>query len=263
MAVKHYIPNTITCGNLFCGCLAIIKCFEGDLLWAGYLVGIAAVFDFLDGFAARMLRVTSAIGKDLDSLADMVTFGVVPGMVMFQLIKKAVLLQNFEGCVSCPNPGHFENASSLQSCMPYMALIIPVLSAVRLAIFNNDTRQTVSFIGLPTPANGIFICSLPLVIHFSRVVDGSVYANTGEILILNSSLLISLTLIMSFLLLAQIPLFSLKFKTFSWLGNRTRYLFLISCILLFVFFQFVGIPLTIILYILFSVIDNFIKKQKT
>lgn len=226
-------------------------------------MGIAAILDFFDGFAARMLRVTSAIGKDLDSLADMVTFGVVPGMVMFQLLKKAVMLNNFEGCAGCETPGHYIEPSIIESCLPYVAFVIPVFSAVRLAIFNNDNRQTVSFIGLPTPANGIFICSFPLVMVFSEGIDGSVYTTSGEVLILNYWLLISVTFIMSFLLLAQIPLFSLKFKTFTWIGNRTRYLFLISCVLLFVFFKFVGVPLTILLYILYSVIDSFIKKQRT
>lgn len=256
MSLKQHIPNTITCGNLFCGCLAIVKCFEGDLVWAAYLVGIAAILDFFDGFAARMLRVTSAIGKDLDSLADMVTFGVVPGMVMFQLIKKAVMLNNFEGCAGCETPGHYIEPSIIESYLPYAAFVISVFSAVRLAIFNNDNRQTVSFIGLPTPANGIFICSLPLVAAYNSHFIFIQFMSSPLILC-------GLCCLMSFLLLAKIPLFSLKFKTFTWIGNRTRYLFLISCVLLFVFFKFVGIPLTILLYILYSVVDNFIKKQRT
>lgn len=253
MSLKQHIPNTITCGNLFCGCLAIVKCFEGDLVWAAYLVGIAAILDFFDGFAARMLRVTSAIGKDLDSLADMVTFGVVPGLIMFKLIIGAQILKL---SLQTSAPDLSAVAMGTPVWPAYIAFIIPVLSAVRLAKFNHDTRQTVSFIGLPTPANGIFICSLPLIASFN---SSSFFMQFMS----SPFLLCGLCCLMSFLLLAEIPLFSLKFKTFTWIGNRTRYLFLISCVLLFVFFKFVGVPLTILLYILYSVIDSFIKKQRT
>jgi CDP-diacylglycerol--serine O-phosphatidyltransferase len=249
---KRHIPNTITCGNLFCGCLAVVKCFEGDLVWAAYLVGLAALLDFFDGFAARMLRVTSAIGKDLDSLADMVTFGLVPGLVMFKLILNANLFSQALD-IYPPDSSAIASAHYLPA---YIAFIIPVLSAVRLAKFNNDTRQTVTFIGLPTPANGIFICSLPLILDYNP--------QTFLLpLMMSPWALIVLSCVMAFLLLAEIPLFSLKFKTFSWLGNRTRYIFLLSCVFLFVLFKFVGLPLSIILYVVFSVAENFIKKQKS
>ncbi len=261
--IKRNIPNAITLGNLFCGCLAIVKCFEGDLVWAAYLVGIAAVLDFFDGFAARILKVTSPIGKDLDSLADMVTFGVVPGVMMFKLFKITIPIQNWEGCVGCEMPGHYLTPSVLESYLPYLALLIPIFSAIRLAKFNNDTRQTESFIGLPTPANAILICSLPLIIYFSSGIDGSIYPTRASMIINQYGFLTSLTLITSLLLIAPIPLFALKFKNFKWRGNEIRFVFLIWSLLSLVFLQFIGIPFIIISYILFSLINNlFLKKEK-
>jgi CDP-diacylglycerol--serine O-phosphatidyltransferase len=229
--IKRNIPNAITCGNLLCGCLALVKAFEGDLIWAAYLVGIAAILDFFDGFMARLLHVSSPIGKDLDSLADMVTFGVVPGVVMFKLLQIAIAQEN------------------LWNHTPYLAFLIPVFSGIRLAKFNNDTRQTESFIGVNTPANSILICSLPLIIG----------ANSSGILtnfILNPYLLMTLTIVMSALLVSEIPIFSLKFKSFGWKGNEIRFVFLISSIILLVCLQFVGIPLVIALYILLSILNN-------
>jgi CDP-diacylglycerol--serine O-phosphatidyltransferase len=250
--IKRNIPNAITCGNLLCGCLAIVKCFEGDLVWAAYLVGIAAVLDFFDGFVARLLKVTSAIGKDLDSLADMVTFGVVPGVVMFKLIMQAEFLSSAiatgaydTGAIAIQ--GHYWPA--------YIAFIIPVLSAIRLAKFNNDTRQSESFIGLPTPANGILICSLALIAHYNK---GPV------ILTLFSSpfSLVGLSIILSYLLIAELPLFALKFKHFNWRGNEIRFVFLVWSLVLLVMLQFIGIPLVILSYILFSLFNNWVLKPK-
>ncbi|MCW3076715.1 MAG: phosphatidylserine synthase [Bacteroidetes bacterium] len=240
MPVKRNIPNAITCGNLLCGCLAIVKCLEGDLLWASYLVGIAAVLDFLDGFAARMLRVTSAIGKDLDSLADMVTFGVVPGLIMFKLICNAAQLKANSGV---------ESAHLLDPASPYylsyIAFLVPVFSAIRLAKFNNDTRQSESFIGLPTPANGILICSFPLIIEYSHSIF---FMNT----VYHPMVLIFISCFLSYLLVAEIPLFSLKFKNFKWRGNEIRFIFLIWSCLLLAILHFIGIPVAILSYILFS-----------
>ncbi|MBX3163764.1 MAG: CDP-diacylglycerol--serine O-phosphatidyltransferase [Bacteroidetes bacterium] len=219
--MKKHIPNIITLGNLFCGCLAIVKIFEGDLIRAAYLVGIALICDFFDGFAARLLKVTSPIGKDLDSLADMVTFGVVPGLVMFHL----------------------------NSSLSYFAFIIPIFSAIRLAKFNNDTRQTSSFIGLPTPANAALICSLPL-------AAGENYAQ------LDSWAYIPIVLIGSLLLVAEIPLFALKFKNFAWADNKIKYIFLVLCLVLLVALKFAAIPLIIILYILLSIVNNIFLNKK-
>ncbi len=238
--IKRNIPNAITCGNLLCGCLAIIKACEGNLVWAAYLVGIAAILDFFDGFTARLLKVSSPIGKDLDSLADMVTFGVVPGFVMFKLLLISTLFMN-------NTPGW--------NYTPYLAFIIPIFSCIRLAKFNNDVRQTESFIGVNTPANSILICSLPLII-------GIDYQSPSALFILNPYLLVAITIIMSALLVSEIRIFSFKFKSFSWKGNEIRFVFLLLSLLLLITLQFVGIPLVIVLYIIMSVINNFLTKSK-
>ena len=158
MNIKKNIPNAITSGNLLCGCLAIIKVFEGDLVWAAYLVGIALVLDFFDGFTARLLKVASPIGKDLDSLADMVTFGVVPGLVMFKLIETARIINmsvgvDIPGMTSVAN----ESATYLHS---YFAFIIPIFSAIRLAKFNNEF---LSIIGVKNVMNRNLVLELTLV----------------------------------------------------------------------------------------------------
>jgi len=238
--IKRNIPNAITCGNLLCGCLALVKAFEGDLVWAAYLVGIAAVLDFFDGFAARLLKVSSAIGKDLDSLADMVTFGVVPGFVMFKLLLISIL---------------FMTNDAIWNYVPYLAFIIPIFSCIRLAKFNNDKRQTESFIGVNTPANSILICSLPLII-------GGNYQSPSAVFILNPYSLIALTVVMSALLVSEIPIFSFKFKSFGWKGNEIRFTFLLLSLLLLITLHFIGIPLIIVLYIVMSVINNFLTKNK-
>lgn len=241
MNIKKHIPNAITCANLFCGCLALVQAFNANLEGAAYLVGLAAVLDFLDGFAARMLKVTSIIGKDLDSLADMVTFGVVPGVVVF----------------------HYLNA--IESSMPqytfllndyewinYIAFSLTIFSAVRLAKFNNDPRQSDSFIGLPTPANAIFWCSI-IFLQDSPVA----------LSIINPYSMIIGVILFSILLISEIPLFALKFRHFTWSGNRIRFSFLGMSVLLLIGFQFLGIPLIIILYILFSIgFDMFQNSKK-
>jgi CDP-diacylglycerol--serine O-phosphatidyltransferase len=256
MNIKKHIPNAITCCNLLCGCLAIVQSFEGNLVNAAYLVGLAAIFDFFDGFAARLLRVASPIGKDLDSLADMVTFGVVPGFVMYHMIDSSLMfgesnkiLEYFNSGTS--NFGELWSAHiSSGSPVKYVAFVIPVFSAIRLAKFNNDTRQTTSFIGLPTPANAIFICSIPLI-----SIDTIQF-------ILNPYILCGLSCVLSFLLVSEIPLFALKFKNFSWRGNRIRYVFLGLSVLLLISLKLVGIPIIILLYILMSVITDFYLKRK-
>jgi CDP-diacylglycerol--serine O-phosphatidyltransferase len=238
--IKRNIPNAITCGNLLCGCLAIVKVFEGNLVWAAYLVGIAAVLDFFDGFVARLLHISSPIGKDLDSLADMVTFGVVPGFLMFKLLLISSL---------------FMTNNPVWNYISYLGLIIPIFSCIRLAKFNNDTRQKESFIGVNTPANSILICSLPLII-------GGNYQSPTALFILNPYLLVAMTIIMSALLVSEIPIFSFKFKSFGWKGNEIRFVFLFLSLLLLITLHFAGIPLIIVLYIVISVVNNFITKSK-
>jgi len=255
VTIKKHIPNAITCGNLLCGCLAIVQAFQGQLVWAAYFVGIALVLDFFDGFAARMLKVSSPVGKDLDSLADMVTFGVVPGIVMFKMI--TLSLSSFY--VSDIYAGARANTESL---LPYCAFIITVFSCIRLAKFNNDTRQSDSFIGLPTPANTMVICSFPLIFDMSEEnwVKESVF--NRDLLFINPYVLIIMSCILSVLLIAEIPLFALKFKNFSWASNKLVYVFLLVSVILLLMLQFVAIPLIILLYILISIVNNIFLKKK-
>jgi CDP-diacylglycerol--serine O-phosphatidyltransferase len=243
--MKKHIPNLITSLNLLCGCLAILFVVSGDLVIASLLVIIGLIFDFFDGLAARLLRVQSEIGKQLDSLADMVSFGVVPGLVMFQLLNKAILPQALET--------GFENAEIINgleagmSFIPFIGMLIVISSAYRLAKFNVDSRQTDSFIGLPTPANTLLIISLPLIFQFQ-------YTPFIESIIFNQWFLIGVTIISSFLLNAEIPLFALKFKTRDVASNKIRYAFLAICILAIILLKFIAIPFIIILYILMSLI---------
>lgn len=252
------IPNIITLLNLLCGCMAIVFAFNGELAWSAYLVGLAAVLDFLDGFVARALKQFSAIGKDLDSLADMVTFGVVPGIVMFHLLRNAFdIHENGIGFWGANKTDLFTYPWA------FLAFLIPLFSALRLAKFNNDTRQSDSFVGVPTPANSILICSLPLIYVF---IDNK-YSGDPEgmdlfvlNLIQNSWALIGITIVMCYLLIAEIPLFALKVKGFGWKGNEIRYIFLAISVLLFVLLKFIALPLVIVLYVLMSVGNNMRKK---
>ena len=252
MSIRNHIPNSITLGNLFCGCLALVNAFEGRLDWAAYFVGIALILDFFDGFTARMLKVSSNIGKDLDSLADMVTFGVVPGVVMFKMLLTGM---NLIGASSAVHMGWAVTASSLV-WVPYMAFIITIFSCIRLAKFNNDTRQSDSFIGLPTPANTMVICALPLIVQFQS--QNVMVIN----LISNVWFLVLLSITMSCLLVAEIPLFALKFKTFGWAKNKLVYLFLCLSVFLMVWLKFLAIPLIIFLYISVSIVNNIFLKNK-
>jgi CDP-diacylglycerol---serine O-phosphatidyltransferase len=275
------IPNWFTLGNLFCGCLGIVNCFEGDLVWAAYLVGIAAVLDFLDGFMARLLKASSPVGKELDSLADMVTFGVLPGVMVFHLLKVGGPIyfpdQNEIGVWGLNNvAGYMETP-----WYAYFAFVISLFSALRLAKFNVDTRQSDSFIGVPTPAVTILIASLPLIlqsgmtdalknmdaqslwVNFSSAPGlGYQTVNPINAIILHPWFLLGLTAVMSFLLISEIPLFALKFKKFGWKGNEIRYIFLALSVLLFVFFWYLGIALIIVLYVLMSVVNNLLKKKE-
>jgi len=249
----------LTCLNLLCGCFAIILIFQNEFIYAAYLVFAAAVIDFFDGFAARMLKAYSVIGKDLDSLADMVTFGVVPGVIMYQLFQKI-------GTDLTESTSGWHTELSAIDNIGITALLIPLFSAIRLAKFNNDTRQTESFIGLPTPANAMLICSLPFILEpclnmqTASCTDGiSCYV---ESLFLNPWLFVGFCCLMSFLLVAELPLFSLKFKTFVFKGNEIRYVMIAASVILLSTLKFAGIPVIIFLYILLSIINNiFFKKE--
>ncbi len=203
------------------------------MTYAAWLIVIAVVFDFLDGFAARLLKATSPIGKDLDSLADMVTFGVLPSFIMYELINLRV----------------HDQASTV---IAYSAFSIALFSALRLARFNNDPRQSDSFIGLPTPANALLIASLPLI---------SVYYPETAASLFSTGLLVALSLVMSCLLVAEIPLFALKFKSFGWRENSMRYVFLIVSALLAAGLQILAIPVIILFYVMLSMILRFISDR--
>lgn len=219
--MKKHIPNAITCANLFSGCIGVVFAFKGDLQTAAYFVLLSGIFDFFDGMVARLLNVKSAIGKELDSLADMVSFGFLPGVVMFQLLK-----------VSDFNSPY----------LPYLGFIITVFSALRLAKFNIDERQTEEFIGLNTPMNTLFIVSLPFIALDYPTVIGS------------SILLLAITAITSFLLVSEIKIFSLKFNNMTWAKNKFKFIFLILSALLIVFLKFAAIPFVLVLYIALSVL---------
>jgi len=245
MNIKKHIPNTITCLNLLFGCFSIVYALKGNLIFASYFIGVAAIFDFLDGLAARILKTYSAIGKELDSLADVVSFGVAPGIIVFQLLK-------------------FSNDLPVliivgkTNIIPFIAFLIPILSAVRLAKFNLDTRQTESFIGLPVPANALFFASFPLIIRqFQEMCSCmQVYVDFFT----NAYLYIGLTVVFSLLLVSHIPLFSLKIKNFRLKDNAYQYILLICSLALFIIFKFTAIPIIIILYIVLSIIQNTLKK---
>lgn len=225
--MKKHIPNFITCLNLFSGCVALYFIFQNELVYASYLVGLAAVFDFLDGMVARVLGAYSEIGKQLDSLADVISFGVVPGAMMFMLLKRA------------------EGDFIFSELLPFAGFIITVFSALRLAKFNIDTRQTTSFIGLPTPACAIFVASLPLILASGELMHFAI--------ILNKLVLLATTLILSFLLVAELPLFALKFTNLTWADNSVRFIFVGLSVILLALLNFAAIPLIIVLYIVLSI----------
>ena len=224
------IPNTLTCCNLFSGCIASYMAFQGKYEWALTFIIIGAIFDFFDGMTARMLHVSSPIGKELDSLADDITFGLAPSAIAFALFKEV----------------HYpEFMESLRPILPYSAFLIAVFSGLRLAKFNLDERQTSSFIGMPTPANALFWGSL--------VTGGHAFLTSSYF---NALYLLVLVIIMSLLLVAEFPMFSLKFKDLSWKHNRITYIFLIVCIPLFLIFRLSGFAAVIIWYILLSFITR-------
>ncbi len=302
--MKALIPNLLTAGNLVGGVLAIIFSLTGKLEWAPYCIFISAFLDFFDGFAARLLKVQSELGKQLDSLADMVTFGVAPGVIVFMLFKYSFIhnlcrhfgLFSQDGFAPIPaenlqkicapthnaarylaNDGsafftsgccndwyswtNWDLAQVFYDILPFFALLIPVMSMFRLAKFNLDTRQTDSFIGVPTPANTLFFASLPLILL--QLSDPQTPWN--EMLsdfILNPLFLIISVIVMSILLVAELPLFALKFKSFGWKGNEIRYIFLTLAVILLATLWWLAIPLIIILYILLSLIQNLLLRPK-
>jgi len=241
MPFKKHVPNFITLLNLFSGLIALVYAFDTNWDKAFLWVCIGIFFDFWDGFFARILKVQSALGLQLDSLADMVTSGVVPGMVMFQMLAGIADMQE-EYNLSADN--------FYLGLLPYAGFIITLASCYRLAKFNIDTRQTDSFIGLPTPANALFILSLPVILSHS---DGDSFVFTA---LSNPYVLIGISLLSAFMLNAEIPLFSLKIKYFNWETNKIQFVFLIISIILLFVLQYLAIPVIILFYVLLSAINN-------
>ncbi|WCT14159.1 CDP-diacylglycerol--serine O-phosphatidyltransferase [Mucilaginibacter jinjuensis] len=233
--VRKHLPNAITCFNLFSGCVGIVFAFQDNLVVAAYCIFLSAIFDFFDGLASRVLQSFSGIGKDLDSLADMVSFGVLPSVILYELFLQA------------PQIEHISNF------LNFIAFLLPVFSALRLAKFNIDTRQAENFIGLPTPANAILIASFPLILREHNLIFTDY--------ILNPYFLSCFVLIMCALLVAEMPLMSLKFKNRDFNKNIFRYLLLLFSAILILFFKFAAIPVVILMYITLSVIQfRFIPK---
>jgi CDP-diacylglycerol--serine O-phosphatidyltransferase len=234
--IRRNIPNALTCANLLCGCIGVVEAFHNNLVISCILIGVALIFDFFDGFLARLLKVSSAIGKDLDSLADMVTFGLLPAIIVYQLLMQSI-------------------PDLLGIWKAYPAFIIAIFSALRLAKFNNDPRQSDSFIGLPTPANAMLIASLPVILLTEDPFWKDIIVNTTNLLILS--------VVMSFMLVMEMPLIALKFKHFGWKGNEFRFLLIASTVILILTLKILAVPAIIILYILLSVVDNVTKKDRS
>lgn len=230
-SITKKIPNTVTCLNLFSGCIAIVMAFEAKYdLALGFII-LSAIFDFFDGLLARVLHAPSPIGKELDSLADDISFGVAPATIVFSFLREPSLI-------------YPEFLIGIREYLPYCAYIIAVFSGLRLAKFNIDERQTSSFIGLPTPANALFW--------------GSLIAGSGEFLLnnINAVWIILLALIFSLLLTAEIPMFALKVKNLSWKDNKIQYIFLLVCIPLIIFFKITAFAAIIAWYIVLSLITK-------
>ncbi len=240
--ILRHLPNTITSLNLLSGSIAVVMAFEGHLTIASALIGIAAVFDFLDGMTARLLKAYSPMGKELDSLADMVSFGIVPAVIAYQLMKQSLGINDFSFDLSIK--------AMIALMVPFL---IAIFSGLRLAKFNIDERQTDSFVGLPTPANAMLIGSLPLILVYNNIP----WINQ---LILNPWLLMGLAVFESFMLIAEYPMFSLKFKSLHFAKNRLRFIFIFISVLLLILLHFLAIPLIILLYIFLSAINNWIYK---
>ena len=242
--MKKHIPNTITCLNLISGCIATYWAFMGDFRMALLFIIIGAAFDFFDGMTARLLHVSSPIGKELDSLADDITFGFAPSAIVFSFL---------QGITAEADSTLF----TLSSILPYLAFVMAAFSALRLAKFNLDERQALGFIGLPTPANALFWSAL-----IGGLNDFWMAADDSEIDALSSTLppLILLgTFISCYLLVSEIPMFALKFKSWGWKGNEVKYIFILSCIPLLLLLGVMGIAAIIAWYIVLSIITNRLK----
>ncbi|WP_111683872.1 CDP-alcohol phosphatidyltransferase family protein [Winogradskyella tangerina] len=248
MSLKQHIPNAVTLLNLFSGCIALIFAVHGNFVGAAFFVFLGIFFDFFDGLLARKLNVQSPLGIQLDSLADLVTSGVVPGIIMMKLIALSVGVNDFitfeESWTATMKWTSFKVFYT-----PLIGLLIPLASAYRLAKFNLDEDQQTYFKGLPVPANTLLILSLPLILEYQN-------NDLMNSIIINKWFLIGLTLLSCYMLNSSVKLFALKFNNWSFKNNATRYIFLILSIVVLVILQFAAIPLIILLYILLSIFDQ-------
>ena len=223
--MKKHIPNAITCCNLISGCIATYWAFQGDYRLALLFIVIGAVFDFFDGMTARLLHVSSPIGKELDSLADDITFGFAPSAIVFSFLSPLT--------------------TQLSPYIPYLAFVMAAFAALRLAKFNRDERQALGFIGLPTPANALFWGSL--IVGAGQYIAPLPY--TAYIILIG-------TFVSCFLLISEIPMFALKFKSWGWKGNEVKYIFLLTCIPLLLFFGISGLSVIIAWYVVLSILTK-------
>ena len=229
--MKTFVPNFVTLLNLLSGGIAVIFAVEGDLSTAALFVFLGILFDFFDGFIARKLNVVSDLGLQLDSLADVVTSGLVPALVLFHLFELSIA-----------------PSWDTHHILPYFGLLVLLASAYRLAKFNISTEQSNYFIGLPTPANALLILSLPLILSYQN-------NDSYNVIILNPWFLIGATVLSSFLLNAPIKLIALKFKTWNFADNASRYILIVFSLVALIVFKFAGIPLLILFYIILSLIN--------
>ena len=231
--MKKHIPNTITCLNLISGCIATYFAFQGSYMEALLFIVIGAVFDFFDGMTARLLHVSSPIGKELDSLADDITFGFAPSAMVFSFLSSFHIHLPF---------------------VPFLAFVIAAFSALRLAKFNLDERQALGFIGLPTPANALFWGSLIVSLNFRTWFEPYQFPDFWLYVVL------ALIPASCYLLVSEIPMFALKFKTWEWKGNEVKYIFLLTCIPLLLLLQVSGIAVIIAWYVVLSVVTGWRRK---
>lgn len=228
--ITRQIPNTITCCNLVSGCIAVSYAFEGLYATAFLFIVIGAVFDFFDGMSARLLGVSSPIGKELDSLADCITFGLAPSAIIYTFLSTQPWLE------LVPVVGRY---------VPYTAFVLAAFSALRLAKFNLDERQTTSFIGMPTPANALFWASL--------IVGSEGWLSSSPLTV---AAVVVMVFVCSWLLVAEIPMFALKFKTWGWRGNGLKYVFIVTSAVLLAVFRLSGFAAVVAWYVLLSVLSN-------
>lgn len=239
--IFFWVPNAITAMNLVSGSLSVFFAVDGQLGLAAVFIFAAAVFDFLDGFSARLLKAYSSIGKELDSLADLISFGLAPAAIIFTMLELTLFGKN----------QHIQDieANWSQWILLYSSLIIPVAGAFRLAKFNTDDRQSEQFLGMPIPANAIYFASLALMLVLGN-------QSIAEPIILNKYTLLASIFASSFLMVSELPMFSLKFKNLNLKENALRFFFLGVTVLMLIFLQIYALPLIIIWYVFLSIVSK-------